>query len=125
MCRECRLEIATMVLDGSEDQIARMWLATADFGSRRRHLVTLNRERADRPRADVLATVARGLLEQGYVDDALILASIAIRLGDEADINQVGASALKVLFDPLLASADIVSLLRERLHKMGSGGGRL
>jgi hypothetical protein len=117
ICRECRLKIATIALEGSEDLIATTWSITPEFGARRRHQLAFDRERDDRPRGEIVASVAWGLLQQGYRDDPLILASIAITLGDDADLNRVGMSALEVLFHPLLIGAEGMSSLRLLLNK--------
>ena len=112
-CRECRLRIATLALAGSAELIETLWLVTTYFAHRRIQLVLLN---GDPPRPQVVASVARGLLEQGYVDDALVLAALAITGGEEADVNRVGASALGVMLDPLLARPGIASTLRTTLY---------
>lgn len=116
ICRECRNAMAEVALTGSDELIATLWLVTADFGDRRKQVLFLNRGRADVPRPEVVASVARGLLEQGYVDDGLVLSALAIKGGEGADINQVGASALGVMFDPLLAQSGIALSLRVALY---------
>jgi hypothetical protein len=109
--------MAELALTSSAELISALWLVTADFAERRNELVLLSRERLDLPRPEVVATVARGLLEQGYVDDGLVLAALAITGGEEADVNRVGASALGVMLDPLLAQPDFASTLRMTLHR--------
>lgn len=108
--------MAELALAGSAELVETLWLVTTYFAYRRHQLVLLNRERADPPRPQVVASVARGLLEQGYVDDGLILAALAIEGGEEADVNRVGASALGVMLDPLLARPGIESTLRAALY---------
>lgn len=108
--------MAEVALAGSAELIETMWLVTTYFAHRRNELVLLNREHPDPPRPQVVASVARGLLEQGYVDDGLILAALAIESGEEADVNRVGASALGVMLDPQLTQPGIVSTLRAALY---------
>jgi len=108
--------MADVALTSSTELIGTLWLVTSAFAERRDQLILLNRERADHPAAEVVASVARGLLEQGYVDDALVLAALAIKGGEDADFNRVGASALGVMFDPLLAQPGLASSLRTVLY---------
>jgi hypothetical protein len=115
LCRECRIRMAGVALAGSAELIETLWLVTTYFSYRRHQLILLSRERSDPPRPQV-ASVARGLLEQGYVDDGLVLAALAIQGGEEADVNRVGASALGVMLDPLLARPGIESTLRAALY---------
>jgi hypothetical protein len=116
LCRECRIRMAGVALAGSAELIETLWLVTTYFSYRRHQLILLSRERSDPPRPQVIASVARGLLEQGYVDDGLVLAALAIQGGEEADVNRVGASALGVMLDPLLARPGIESTLRAALY---------
>lgn len=116
ICRECRLRMAEVALTSSVDLIETLWLVSVDFVDRRNQLVLLNRERSDPARPEVVASVARGLLEQGYVDDGLVLAALSIKGGEDADVNRVGASALGVMLDPLLARPGITSMLRAALY---------
>ena len=116
ICGECRSRAAEVALNSSADLIETLWLVSHKFADRRAQLLVIDRDRLDRPGPDVVASVARGLLEQGYVDDGLVLAAIAIRGGDSADVNQVGASALGVMLDPLLARPGIAATLRVALY---------
>jgi hypothetical protein len=109
--------MAEVALTGAAELIERLWLVTTYFPHRRHELVLLSREHPNPPRAQVVASVARGLLDQGYVDDGLVLAALAIRGGEEADVNRVGASALGVMLDPLLARSGIEPTLRAALYE--------
>lgn len=109
--------MAEVALAGSAELIETLWLVTTYFAYRRRQLVLLNREHPNPPRPQVVASLARGLLEQGYVDDGLILAALAIQGGEEADVNRVGASALSVMLDPLLAQPGAEAILRAALYR--------
>lgn len=116
ICHECRICMAELVIAGSAELIETLWLVTTYFAFRRHQLVLLNQERPLPSRPQVVASVARGLLEQGYVDDGLILAALAIQGGRQADVNRVGASALGVMLDPLLARPGIDAKLRAALY---------
>jgi len=108
--------MAELALTSSGELIETLWLVTADFADRRSQLLLVNRGRPDVPSPEVVASVARGVLEQGYLDDGLVLSALAIKGGEGADINQVGASALGVMLDPLLAQHGIALGLRAALY---------
>jgi hypothetical protein len=108
--------MAEVALAGSTELIETLWFVTAGFGDRRNQFVLLNRVHPDPPRPEVFASVARDLLEQGYVDEGLVLAALAIQRGEGADVNRVRASALGVMLDPLLARPGFASILRATLY---------
>jgi hypothetical protein len=116
ICRECRRRMAEFALASSTEVLEKIWRITANFVDRRNQLVLLSRERSDPARPELVASVARGLLEQGYVDDGLVLAALAIQGGEQADVNRFGASALGVMLDPRFAGPDIASTLRAAFY---------
>jgi hypothetical protein len=112
ICGQCRLHIASTILSDSAAEVGKLWRVTTAFDDCRQKAFQIEKERTDPPRPAVLASVAWGLLEQGFIDDPVVLAGLAISAGEEADVNRVGASALEVLLDPRLAQPGQLESLR-------------
>jgi len=91
--------------------IRSLWKVTANFDRQRQK----SQQRQTCAAPEVLSAVAWGLLEQGIVDDALLAAAEAVMLGESADMNRVGASALRVIFDERIACRDLTARLHDLL----------
>lgn len=112
VCSRCRLAVGRRVLEASLSTLSSVWFITSAFDERRRKVLDFERARETPAEAAIVASVAQGLLDQGLADDALVLAAVAIGLGEGADSNRVGASALEVLVDRRLAKVAFPESLR-------------
>jgi len=112
ICDECRQHIAATVLCAPATEVATLWRVTDGFDVCRKRALEFHQNRDDPARPEVLASVADGLLEQGLVDDPIVLAALAISLGETADMNLVGASALEVLMSNRLSRPGLTMRLR-------------
>lgn len=113
------MAISGIIICAAEADIVAMWRVGPSFVQSRQKLLEMTARRADPPKAEVLASVAYGLLQQGLRDDAIVLAAVAIQLGEGADINSVGASALHVVFDPAIAESELVARLQHHVASLG------
>lgn len=111
ICSNCRLEAANLILREPDSMIRSLWKVTANFDRQRQK----SQQRQTCAAPEVLSAVAWGLLEQGIVDDALLAAAEAVMLGESADMNRVGASALRVIFDERIACRDLTARLHDLL----------
>ena len=112
VCRECRAGMANVVLFAGAETIQEIWKIGPSFSNKRER----SRRSGSTHSAEVVASVAWGLLEQGLLDDALVTAAEAIAIGESADLNHVGASALEVLFDARLQQGEFLERLRRALE---------
>ena len=108
ICSSCRLALSDVVLDQDEELVRLLWKVSVNFSATRQRLQ--HHERTGAP--DVVASVAWGLFVQGLVDEGLIIAAQAIRGGVAADVNSVGASALRVLFNATFQQEDFLNSAR-------------
>ena len=117
VCRECRFGAAQVILAGEIAGTKETWKVGDAFEAAR---MRFERHRSGwqgfPPKPEVLASVAQGLLEQGMLNEALLNAAGAVLLGDSADMNDVGASALEVLFDARLQQDQFLERLRRALE---------
>jgi hypothetical protein len=109
LCAACRVGVAKVILTRTPEEIVSIWRVAEGFEETRQRLL-FHEVRSVEPQ--VMASVASGLWAQGLADDGLILAAIAIELGEASDLNSVGASALGVVFDPSLLMPDVLDRLR-------------
>lgn len=118
VCRACRLAAARLVLDGDVQTVSELWaVGDALEGVRLGFEQYRNTWGSSPPAAEVLASVAQGLLDQELLAEGLLNAAAAILLGESADANTVGASALSVILDPRLARDDFRRNLRAELAR--------
>ncbi len=119
VCRECRQAAARLILEGDFQTDRELWTVGDAIEAVRMKFEQYRNERASAPpEAEVLASVAQGLLEQGMHAEALLNAAGAILLGESADANTVGASALSVVLDPRIARGDIRKCLSAELARV-------
>src|SRR5687768_10023364 len=107
LCAECRMRIAQLILHADADLVSRIWRTTQQFASYRLEngaVWTAPLNPGTRP--ERRAGVDQGLLELGRNDEALMAAASAILHGTTADINSVGARALRVPLSPQLLRPD-------------------
>jgi hypothetical protein len=122
VCRECRLGAAQLILSGEIKAAKEIWNVDDAFeAARMRFERHRNEWQGSPPRPEVLASVAQGLLEQGLPNEALLNAAGAVLLGEAADVNTVGASALEVLFDAQLQQNEFFERLRDALRSERAG----
>ena len=107
------------MLTAAYDELAKVWTIGEEFEkNRERALAWISRTAGEHPAPEARAALANGLLELGHRDDALLAAAAAINLGEAADINTVGASALEVLFDAGPKRDDFLEHLRSLLQRL-------
>ena len=127
ICVECRTAVAKAILTLDPQLLKGLWQIDDSFAERKAALLASTYKAmpdsqaptediaADETVAAARASVAHGLLVLGHKNDPLIVAAISILNGVSADENDVGASALEVIFDERLRTATTLRSLRDIL----------
>jgi hypothetical protein len=98
VCIACARKAAEYVLSASHAAIAAFWNVSSSILERRKIALELSKQRDHvEGAAEIGAGLATGYLEQGLLTDALVAASISLRLGPTAD--DFCWCAIDVLFD--------------------------
>jgi hypothetical protein len=110
VCMACARKAAEYVLSASHPAIAVFWNVNSSMLERRKIALELSKKRKHvKGAAEIGAGLATGYLEQGLLTDALIVASISLRLGPTAE--DFCWCAIDVLFDGrLLKQGRLVEL---------------